>query len=89
MIVAGKKRTDGVEAVLRKADVTLEEWLRRSAGTLRQQVDGLQDGLKKLSTGLSKLERQAKPGAKAVAKTATKSAGASRRKSSRSRKNAA
>jgi len=45
---------------VRKADETVEEWLRRGAGALRQQVDGLQVGLKKLSAGLEQLQRERK-----------------------------
>jgi hypothetical protein len=55
------RQTDGVEAVVRKADETLEDWLRRGARVLRQQVSSLQFGLKKVSTGLEQLERERKP----------------------------
>lgn len=58
-------RTDRVEAVLRRADATLESWFRRAkkrgAGALRHQVDNLQAGLKKLSAELGQLEGE--PGA--------------------------
>jgi hypothetical protein len=55
------RETDGVEAVVRKADETLEDWLRRGARVLRQQVSGLQVGLTRVSTGLEQLERERKP----------------------------
>lgn len=42
---------------MRKADATLDQWFRRGAGALRQQVDDLQVGLKKLSANLEQLER--------------------------------
>ncbi len=45
-----------MEAMLRQADASLEKWFRGAkkagAGILRQRVDDLQAGLKKLSTGL-------------------------------------
>jgi len=56
-----------MEAMLRQADASLEKWFRgakkRGAGILRERVDDLQAGLKKLSTGLEHLqkERAAKP----------------------------
>jgi len=50
-----------MEAVLRHADASLEKWFRRakqrSAGILRQRVDDLHAGLKKLSTGLEHVEK--------------------------------
>jgi hypothetical protein len=55
--VAKRKQGDGVEAVLRQADATVEQWFRRSAGALRRQVNGLETGLKKLAEGLEQLER--------------------------------
>jgi hypothetical protein len=58
------KKADGVEAVLRKADRILDGWFRRGAGALRHQLDELQGGLQKLSTGLEKLEHDGKPAAK-------------------------
>lgn len=57
------RETDGVEAVVRKADETLEDWIRRGARVLRQQVGSLQFGLKKVSTGLEQLEQERKPAA--------------------------
>jgi len=52
---------DQMEAMLRQADASLEKWFRgaktRAAGILRQRVDDLQAGLKKLRTGLDQLER--------------------------------
>jgi hypothetical protein len=93
--VARTKKADGVEAVLRTADRTLEQWFKQSrmtsrqatvvfarflkrakrggAGALRQQVDGLQGGLKKLSTGLVKLERGGKSAAKKTSAPTAKS----------------
>jgi hypothetical protein len=53
-------KKDGVEAVLRKADATLDQWFRRGAGALRQQIDELQDGLEKLSANLQQLEKSRK-----------------------------
>jgi hypothetical protein len=51
-----------MEAMLRQADASLEKWFRgaktRGAGILRQRVEDLQAGLKKLSTGLQQLERE-------------------------------
>lgn len=48
--------------MLRDADAALEKWFRgtkkRSAGILRQRVDDLQAGLKKLSTGLERVEKE-------------------------------
>lgn len=70
MSVARTKK-DGVEAVLRQADRTLDQWFRRGAGALRQQVDDLQVGLKKLSTNLEQLEKRRKS---AAAGTRTRSA---------------
>jgi len=50
-----------MEAMLRQADASLEKWFRgaktRGAGILRQRVDDLQAGLKKLRTGLEQVER--------------------------------
>jgi hypothetical protein len=54
--VAKRKPGDGVEAVLRQADATVEQWFRRSAGALRRQVNSLEAGLKKLGEGLEQLE---------------------------------
>ena len=45
---------------MRKADETLEEWIRRGARVLRNQVDGLQAGLRKVGTGLEQLEQERK-----------------------------
>jgi hypothetical protein len=51
-----------MEAILRRADASLEKWFRgaktRGAGMLRHRVDDLQAGLKKLSTGLEQVERE-------------------------------
>ena len=51
-----------MEAMLRQADASLEKWFRgakaRGAGILRQRVDDLQAGLKKLSAGLEQHERE-------------------------------
>jgi hypothetical protein len=51
-----------MEALLRQADASLEKWLRaaktRGAGILRQRVDDLQIGLKKLSAGLEQVEQK-------------------------------
>lgn len=51
-----------MEAMLRQADANLEKWFRgakkRGAGILRQRIDDLQAGLKKLGTGLEKLEKE-------------------------------
>jgi hypothetical protein len=51
-----------MEAILRQADASLEKWFRaakkRAAGIVRQRVDNLQGGLKKLSTGLEQVERE-------------------------------
>jgi len=80
-----RKRVDGLEAMLRKADAALDDWFRHSrmtsqeataafgrfldrttrqgAGALRHQVDGLQAGLKKLSSGLEQVERESRKGA--------------------------
>lgn len=48
--------------MLRDADAAFEKWFRgtkkRSAGILRQRVDDLQAGLKKLSTGLERVEKE-------------------------------
>ncbi|HEY4845946.1 MAG TPA: hypothetical protein VII89_09645 [Candidatus Dormibacteraeota bacterium] len=58
-------RADRVEAVLRRADATLETWFlrakKRSAVTLRHGVDNLQGGLKKLSVKLEQIEGEPKP----------------------------
>jgi hypothetical protein len=62
MIVPRSNRADQMEALLRQADASLEKWFRgvkqRGAGILRQRVDGLQAGLKKLSAGLEHLETE-------------------------------
>jgi hypothetical protein len=51
-----------METILRQADASLEKWFRgakkRGAGILRQRVDDLQAGLKKLSSGLEQVERE-------------------------------
>jgi len=51
-----------MEAMLRTADASLEKWFRgakkRGAGILRQRVDDLQAGLKKLSIGLEHAEKE-------------------------------
>jgi len=51
-----------MDAILRQVDASLEKWFsgakKRGAGILRQRVDGLQAGLRKLSTGLEQVERQ-------------------------------
>jgi hypothetical protein len=59
--MARTPKRDSVEAVVRKADETLEEWIRRGARVLRNQVDGLQAGLRKVGTGLEQLEQDRKP----------------------------
>lgn len=91
-----RKKPDGVEAVLRKADAALDDWFKNSrittqqasrafgrfldrtkrqgAGALREQVDGLQAGLKKLSSGLEQMER-------APRAVKTRRSGTARRKS--------
>ena len=62
IIVTVSRRTDQMEAMLRQADASLEKWFRgakkRGAGILRQRVDDLQAGLKKLSAGLEQVERE-------------------------------
>jgi hypothetical protein len=58
--MARTPKRDSVEAVVRKADETLEEWIRRGARVLRNQVDGLQAGLRKVGTGLEQLEQERK-----------------------------
>ena len=55
-----RSRTDRVEAALRHADATLAAWLRRTARVVRRRVEGLQGGLKRLSTGLGQLEKDRK-----------------------------
>ncbi|HET9847068.1 MAG TPA: hypothetical protein VFR68_00750 [Candidatus Dormibacteraeota bacterium] len=55
-----RSKKDGVEAVLRKADATLDQWFRRGAGAIRQQVEELQAGLKKLSANLEHMEKSQK-----------------------------
>ena len=51
-----------MEAMLRRADATIEKWFRqakkRSAGILRHRVDDLQAGLKKVSAGLDHVEHE-------------------------------
>jgi hypothetical protein len=51
-----------MEAMLRDADAAFEKWFRgakkRTAGILRQRVDDLQAGLKNLSTGLERVEKE-------------------------------
>ena len=51
-----------MESVLRRADAILGRVLTkartRGVGVLRQQINGLQGGLKKLSGGLEDLERK-------------------------------
>jgi hypothetical protein len=99
-----RKDNDGVEAALKRADATLDDWYRQSrmttqqaavvfarfldrakregAGALRQQVDGLQVGLKKLSAGLEQMERSARPARRkrSVASTRTRTRTAARRR---------
>jgi hypothetical protein len=62
MIVPRSSRADQMEAILRQADASLEKWFfgakQRGAGILRQRVDDLQAGLKKLSAGLEQVERE-------------------------------
>jgi hypothetical protein len=114
--VSRSKRSEGLEAALRRADATLEDWFRtsrvttrqasivfarflgratkRGAGALRRQVDDLQVGLKKLSTGLQEVERTgpvASPKAAASRKPARsrKPVAASKPAASRKRKKAA
>jgi len=57
-----RSQRDQMEAMLRQADASLEKWFRgaktRGAGILRQRVDDLQAGLKKLRTGLEQVERE-------------------------------
>ena len=57
-----RSQRDQMEAMLRQADASLEKWFRaaktRGAGILRERVDDLQAGLKKLSTGLEQLQRE-------------------------------
>ncbi|HVH64895.1 MAG TPA: hypothetical protein VM674_02580 [Candidatus Acidoferrum sp.] len=76
-----RKKNDSVEAVLRKADRTLDQWFRRGAGALRQQVDELQVGLRKLSSNLEQLEKRRKSAA-----ASAKARSAAIRKTSRSRR---
>jgi len=61
IIVTRSRSADRMEAMLRDADARLEKWFRgakkRSASILRHRVDDLQAGLKKVSTGLERLER--------------------------------
>ncbi len=56
-----QSQRDQMEAMLRQADASLEKWFRgakkHGAGILRERVDDLQAGLKKLSTGLEQLQR--------------------------------
>ena len=79
------KPADRVESVLRRVDATLGRVLTRArtrgAGVLRQQINGLQGGLKKLSGGLEQLERKprAEP-SKRVERPATASKPARARK---------
>jgi len=58
--VSRSKPADRVEAALRKADATLGRVLAKArtggASALRQQIKGLQAGLKKLSAGLEQME---------------------------------
>jgi len=76
--------------MLRHADATFEIWFRRarkrSAGVLRQRVDGLQAGLKKLSTGLEHLERDREA---APVKRRTRAVNPRKTSSRRKQKNAA
>ena len=62
--VSPSKRADRVEVVLRQADAAFEKWFRRarkqSAGVLRDRVDDVQAGLKKLSARLEQLEQDQK-----------------------------
>jgi hypothetical protein len=64
-----KRNQDSVEAMLRQADAAMKHWedaarekaqlaVMKGAGALRQQVDDLAVGLKKLSAGLARLEQQ-------------------------------
>ena len=57
-----RSQRDQMEAMLRQADASLEKWFRGAktcgAGILRQRVDDLQAGLKKLRTGLEQVERE-------------------------------
>src|SRR5437773_5193740 len=57
-----RSQRDQMEAMLRQADASLEKWFRgaktRGAGILRQRVDDLQAGLKKLRTALEQVERE-------------------------------
>ena len=57
-----RSQRDQMETMLRQADASLEKWFRgaktRGAGILRQRVDDLQAGLKKLRTGLEQVERE-------------------------------
>jgi hypothetical protein len=55
-----RTKKDDVEAVLRKADATVDHWFRRGAGALRQQIDELQAGLKTLSANLQRMEKSRK-----------------------------
>jgi hypothetical protein len=68
--MARTRKPDSVEAVVRKADETLEEWIRRGARVLRNQVNGLQAGLRKVGSGLEQLEtdRTAAPEVKRAAR---------------------
>jgi len=60
MIVS--RSADRMEAMLHQADASLERWFRAAkkggAGVLRQRVEDLQAGLKKLSAGLEHLEKE-------------------------------
>jgi hypothetical protein len=89
--VSRSKPADRVEAALRKADATLGRVLTkartRSAGALRQQIKGLQAGLKRLSAGLEQIET--KNSATAPAKRAEHPAAASKPSRTRKRKKAA
>ena len=76
-----RTKKDDVEAVLRKADATLDQWFRRGAGALRQQIDELQAGLKKLSANLQRLEKTRKSSASS---TRNQSASTAPRKPARS-----
>jgi hypothetical protein len=58
-----RTKKDDIEAVLRKADATVDHWFRRGAAALRQQIDELQAGLEKLSTNLQRLEKSRKSSA--------------------------
>ena len=60
----------------------LEAWFRRGAGFVRKPIDGLQAGLKRLSTSLEQVEKEPAPATKTRRERPT----ATRRAATRPRK---